>query len=223
MGNPTHKCTASSLAKEHDPFGKHTANKPWSEYQNCEVISDLQRGDHAMFTRVTREYNEDLKRFAQRELKSEALAEDAVQEVFSKLWQKRSQLDPSRSLRGFLFTCLKNYILNAVRTRQNDILKHYHFSLVQSASCHDTEHAVTTREIEYRISRWMSGLSVLKQRIVQLGLYGGHSNAQIAQELGVSVTTVKIYLSQTSRQLRHLIQSSKLKVWWILIASYFIQ
>ncbi|MFP4094433.1 MAG: RNA polymerase sigma factor [Cyclobacteriaceae bacterium] len=82
-----------------------------------ELVARLKGGNHAAFKSIFFMYNQSLRTFAIKELKSEELAEDAVQEVFVKLWLNRENLDPDLSLKGFLFTCLKNHILNAIRTK----------------------------------------------------------------------------------------------------------
>lgn len=181
-------------------------------YNNYRLITHLQKGDHSAFEEVFHTYCLPLKAFAFQELKSEALAEDAVQEIFCKLWLNRKTLNPNLSLKGFLFTCLKNHILNLVRTHKNEILKNYRFAYRQQHSSNSTEEEVMNREIQRDIHQFISHLPELKRTILQLSLYQGLSHEQIAQHLRVSVNTVKIYLSQSSRQLRRLIGMHGIKV-----------
>lgn len=176
------------------------------------LIKSLRKGDPSAFEELYFRYRKPLLAFALRELKGEELASDAVQEVFCKLWVKREGLDPTQSLKGFLFTCLKNHILNIIRTQKNEVLKNYHFASQQQSSINGTEQEVMSRELQADINNLLSQLPELKREILSLNIYQGLSKEQIAEELNISTNTVKIYLSQSSRQLRTFIEEHGLHV-----------
>ncbi|MDF9796573.1 RNA polymerase sigma-70 factor (family 1) [Catalinimonas alkaloidigena] len=179
---------------------------------NYSLVKRLRKGERSAFEEVFYNFCTPLKHFAVQELKSEELAEDAVQEIFCKLWIKRESLEPTLSIKGFLFTCLKNHILNIIRTRKNEILKNYSFAKAQPQSFNSTEDTVISQEIQSRINQEVSQLSELKKNILELSIYKGLSNEQIANELDVSINTVKMYLSQSSRRLRQLISLHGIKL-----------
>lgn len=185
---------------------------------NHRLITQLRSGDKSVFEEIFRIYCQPLTAFAIQELKGESLADDAVQEVFCKLWLYRKKLDATQSLRGFLFTCLRNHILNTIRTRKHEIIKHYRFANHQPRGVSNPEQEAECHEIEGEMHQFVNRLPSLKRKIVKLSLYQGLSHEQIAQKLDISVVTVKIYCSQTSRQLRELIEVHGAK---LLIFSLF--
>ena len=85
----------------------------------------MKKGDHDSFRKVFERYSHPLYKFSFQYLKSEAAAEDLVQEVFLKIWNNRKELKTDTSFQSYLFTIA----LNAVRkhfnllTRTNE-LKH---------------------------------------------------------------------------------------------------
>lgn len=176
------------------------------------LASRLQEGDSSAFEALFHRYQSSMLSFALRELKSEALAEDAVQEVFCKLWLDRTKINVSLPLKGFLFVCLKNRILNVVRTRKNEIAKNYRFACDQPKTSNTTELQTAGNEIDREVHQLINRLPELKRNILTLSIYKGLSNEQIAEKLDVSTTTVKIYLSQSSRQLRQLISLHGVKL-----------
>lgn len=184
------------------------------------LVKKLQEGNTSAFEEIYFRYRKPLLAFALKELKGEALANDAVQEIFCKLWVKRSSLDPSQPIKGFLFTCLKNHILNVIRTQKNEVLKNYRFASQQQSSINGTEQEVMSRELQTDMHKLMSQLPELKREILSLNIYKGLSKEQIAEELNISTNTVKIYLSQSSRQLRTFIEEHGLHV---LILFYLAQ
>jgi len=73
-------------------------------------------GDEAAFEQIFRGYYAPLVSFACRNVGSQALAEELVQEVFLHIWMRREQWVVERSLAAYLFRCVRNRILNARRS-----------------------------------------------------------------------------------------------------------
>jgi RNA polymerase sigma-70 factor (family 1) len=184
------------------------------------LVKKLRKGNTTAFEELYFKYRKPLLAFALKELKGEALANDAVQETFCKLWLKRESLNASQSIKGFLFTCLKNHILNVIRTQKNEVLKNYHFASQQQISIRATEQEVMSNEIQNGISQLLDQLPELKRKVLSLNIYKGLSKEQIADELNISTNTVKIYLSQSSRQLRTLIEEHGLHGLILLYLTY---
>ena len=182
-----------------------------------QLILRLQQSDVKAFEAIFHYYYAPLKSFALQELKSNALAEDAVQDILCALWLKRKTLQSHLSLRGYLFTCLKNYILNLIRTKSREIIKHQRHFLQQQAPINATEFAVISKEIEQDIHLLIEKLPEIKRQILQMSIYQGLSNQQIAEKLNLSIHTVKVYLSESSRSLRKLLSSQSGYVFLLLL------
>ncbi len=76
------------------------------------LISELKEGSEKAFRKIYLKYHKELYKLALRYLRKTELAEDAVHDIFVKMWDYRDQLDTSGSLSGFLFTALENHVLN---------------------------------------------------------------------------------------------------------------
>jgi len=170
------------------------------------LVGKLKAGDKGAFEEIYFRYRKQLRAFACFELKDENLADDAVHEIFLKLWLKRETLDNKLSVKGFLFTCLKNHILNAVRTKKNEILKHIRIAHRTNNAANATENALLTSEYEILIQSSVNALPEKKQAIFELSVYKGWPNEKIAEELKIPLNTVKMYLSQSTRQIKSLIK-----------------
>jgi len=170
------------------------------------LVEKLKTSDKTAFEEIYFRYSKQLKTFACFELKDEALAEDAVHEIFLKLWLKRETLDNKLSVKGFLFTCLKNHILNAVRTKKNEILKHIRISRRTSNTSNATENTFLTSEYQALIQSSVNDLPEKKQAIFELSVYKGWPSEKIAKDLKIPLNTVKMYLSQSTRQIKSLIK-----------------
>ena len=81
------------------------------------LVRNLSKGNILAFNTLYKEYSSRLYRFAYGYLKSEAEAEELVQEVFTIIWEKRADLKEELSFRSFLFTIAFNIIRKHFRTK----------------------------------------------------------------------------------------------------------
>ena len=79
------------------------------------VVVRLKKGNRLAFTMVYMEYHKRLYGFAFHYLGDRYQAEDAIQWLFLRLWENRQLLNEQMNLKSYLFTSLKNYVLNLLR------------------------------------------------------------------------------------------------------------
>lgn len=189
-----------------------------SEDEHAFLIKNLQADDEIVFEEIYHLYKKPLFQIALRYLKEKELAEDALQDVFIKLWNCRHQLTTDSSLRGWLHTSLKHHILNVIRTEQNRIR-----IAVQAASTNPGYSNLTEQELNYRESKKLivNGIKTLsegKRKIFILSVMEGYSNREIASMLNISEHTVRSQISHSNRILRQYLN----RVISLLIALIFL-
>ena len=81
------------------------------------LVKSLSKGNVLAFNTLYNEYSGRLYRFAFGYLKTEAEAEEIVQEVFTIIWDKRAGLKEELSFKAFLFTIAFNIIRKHFRTK----------------------------------------------------------------------------------------------------------
>lgn len=173
-----------------------------SSVDSEQLVNRLKVGDQSAFERIYHLYKRPLFHLALQYLKDRALAEDALQEVFVKLWNHRQQLDETRSLDGFLFTSMKHHVLNMIRSEQNRIRIAALAQAEQTQAVNFTEQAVAYRECNQRMEEGIRRLSDSKRKIFCLSVLDGYSHREIAAMLGLSEPTVRAQLSRSSQLVR---------------------
>ena len=88
-----------------------------SNHNESQLVKSLSKGEIFAFNALYHEYSNRLYRFALGYLKSEEEAEELVQEVFFKIWEKRKELKEDLSFKSFLFTLAFNLIRKHFRTK----------------------------------------------------------------------------------------------------------
>lgn len=137
--------------------------------------------------------------FALKILKSEEDAEDIVQEVFTKLWEFPElwieMPDPS----PYIFTMVRNSILNFLRHQSIKIQVHEEIVAKGSGLFIDSDefyNQIYAKEIELTVRLLLNEMPEQRRRVFLKSREEGKSNQEIADELQISVRTVErhIYL-----------------------------
>lgn len=83
--------------------------------EDVELARRIRQGDHGAFKQFFDRYHGLLYGYLRRRGIDEDTAADIVQTAFVMIWDKREQLDPSRSIRAFLFRIAYTRALNHIR------------------------------------------------------------------------------------------------------------
>lgn len=171
-------------------------------YIDRQLTSRLKNGDEKAFRDIFDYFHKPLYILAIKYLKDTQLAEDAVQDIFLKLWLNRQKLDEDLSLRGFLFTSLKNHILNIIRNRKTEIVKQTELRDKQFSPYHMSEDSLKVVDYQAILTKGIKKLSPQRQHIFNLRVFVGLTNQEVSGKLNLSINTVKFQFSQATKILR---------------------
>lgn len=76
------------------------------------LVADLLEGDESAFCELYALYKDRLMWFSLKFLKSRDMAEDVFQDAFASIWQNRRFLNPNVPFGPYVYTIVKNRILN---------------------------------------------------------------------------------------------------------------
>ena len=140
-----------------------------------------------------------LYRLAKRLLVSSDEAEDAVQEVFLKLWKGRDKIHHYRSPEAFAVTMTKNYCLDRLKSRQASNLKIVHTNYKNSDNIEKDVEATEGVEL---VTKIMQTLPEKQKMIMQLRDIEQFEFSEIAQMLSINETAIRVALSRARKTVR---------------------
>jgi len=164
------------------------------------LVVNLSQDNILAFNSLYKIYSVRLYRFAFSYLKNEAEAEELVQEVFTTIWEKRTELDPDLSFRSFLFTIAFNIIKKHFRTRM--YLQKYFETGKESDTDPETMQKVMHDSLYQYIEALVASLPEKRRAIFIKSRFLGKSITEIAEELNISHKTVENQLTMALRFLR---------------------
>ena len=140
--------------------------------------------------------------YAYRILKDQAGAEDAVQEVFMKLWKMNSRLGDYKSIEALATTMTKNYCIDQLR-KVKPFKNNNDRSVTSFHSSEPTPYEQMERSDTASIIRCIIGkLPEIYRDMIQLKDIDGLSYEEIALQTDQNINTLRVNLSRARKLIR---------------------
>lgn len=124
------------------------------------------------------------------------------QDAFTVIWQGRRFINPDASFSSYLYTIVRNRILNQLRDLENQTkLKEQILEQAVDYS-NDTNNSILANDLRGLIARAMQQLTARQREIFEMSREQDMSHREIAEALGISVYTVQEHISTSLRVLR---------------------
>jgi RNA polymerase sigma-70 factor (ECF subfamily) len=166
------------------------------------LLQLLRQGNKDAFTCIYERYHKMLYALSYRYLKSQAVAEDAVQHVFVKLWEHHADIIVVANLRNYLYSMTKNYILNYIRNEHSAVAHNYQIAQVAGTVEDNLFETIERKELMALFYQAIELLPAQKKEICLLKMEDRLSNQEIADKMRLSVNTVKTHYAQAIKLLR---------------------
>ena len=146
----------------------------------------------------------------------EEAAKDIVQDAFLTLWNNRRKLDKSLSVKSYLFAIAQNYALNYLRHRKvvadnEEPLSHY---LLQ-----EDEPVENREKLLAALDEKLKELPPQQRTILEKCVIQNKKYKEVADELGISVNTVKTHLARALKYLRDNLDEKKMLFLYIAFST----
>ena len=165
------------------------------------LVIRLIAGDEDAFCELYAAYKNRLIYFAMRFLKSREYAEDIFQDAFT-IWESRRFINPNTSFSSYLYTIMRNRILNHLRElASEDRLKEQILSQAIDYS-NETNNEIIANDLQRLISHALEQLTSRQREIFEMSREKQMSHKEIAEALEISVNTVQEHISSSLRSLR---------------------
>jgi RNA polymerase sigma factor (sigma-70 family) len=152
---------------------------------------------------------------ALRILRDERHAEDAVQEAFLQVWRSAATFRPERAKAStWVLTLVHRRAVDLVRReerRQTDPLTD---DAAGVGGAEQTDEAAWLRFERERVQTALKQLPDLQREALELAYYGGFSQSELAERLGVPLGTIKSRMFSGLARLRELLDESAQEGSW---------
>lgn len=170
--------------------------------QDEELVARLINDDEKAFCELYARYRNRLIYFAVRFVKDPSRAEDIFQDTFALIWKSRHFLDPGKSFSGYVFTIVKNRVLNILRNiHYEEKLKRQILS--RAIDCDEESGGrIVSGDIGAVISGALQALTPRQRQIFMMSRNERMSHKEIAEKLNLSIYTVQEHISLSIKKIK---------------------
>ncbi len=166
------------------------------------IIAGLKNGDRSIFEDLYKQYYVPLCYYCIRYVEAIEEAEEIVQDVFLKLWEKHSEIEINSSINAYLHRAVQNSALNQINKRK--IVDRYMVSQESnpSLSFDDGQKKMEDEELRLVLKKAVLELPEKRREIFELSRFEGMKYSGIADQLSISVKTVESQMTKALKYLR---------------------
>lgn len=174
----------------------------YSKYSDQELLVLLGKNDAAALAEIHNRYYPILYAHAYKRLPEREEVRDILQELFIYLWNTRNTITFTGHLSGYLYTSVRNRILNVYKHKKvrSGYITSFQEFLVQSEPIADE--MLREKELVALIEREVSALPTQMRIIFELSRNQHLSHQEIADKLNISPLTVRKQVNNSLRILR---------------------
>lgn len=170
------------------------------------LIEELRDGNVNAFEQLYDSYYKRVFSFAKSYLYNKENAEEIVQDVFLKIWEKRSDLTTKKSFDAFLFTISKNAILNTIRKSKHE-KAFLEYKKMNPGNNIFLEEELNFKELEEIYQSAISQLSQRKQQVYLLSRKKFLTHSEISKQLGISIKTVENLMGSAIMEIKRYVST----------------
>ena len=158
------------------------------ELTDAELLLRVGNGDGWAFEKLYRRYARPVFGLALRRLGDRNRAEEAVQETFTSVWRSARTYRPERGPGApWLYAVARNAIVDNGRSRREPPVE----GVEEKASDESPADRAESGWVAWRVHRALSELPENERVVIELAYWGGRSQSEVAETLGIPLGTVK--------------------------------
>lgn len=150
-------------------------------------------------------------------LKDQDATEEAVQQVFFNVWDRKESIHITSSFKAYLYQAVRNHCLNALKHEQ--VKANAHGELLRDEEPGE-ENNLEAIELKERIDQAIAELPTERQKIFRMSRFEELKYKEIAEKLHISVKTVENQMGKALKYLRESLSELMPLLIWILINNF---
>ncbi|GAB3219347.1 RNA polymerase sigma-70 factor [Algoriphagus aestuariicola] len=177
-----------------------------SNHSDQELLIRLRKGDVPAFDELYFRYVKKLMAFALTFFPNKELAKDAVQDIFTRIWINRAELDSSKSFKTYLFQAVKFYMYNYARDKRGACtLEEVPEHAILNESMVESD--MDFRDLQSITNSCIEKLPKVQQEVYKLNKLEGFSATEIAIQMNLSQRTIEHHIYLASKTIKKEMQT----------------
>lgn len=151
-------------------------------------------------------YYSPLRSYASRFISDDLVNDDIVQDFFTAFWRKKKDFNNEKAVKTYLFYSVRNASLNYLRKNHPNKFED------DSHDLPTVEEGIIEETVFMHVQAAIKELSVQEQLVINSWM-DGMGNAEIAEEINVTINTIKTVKKRAYQKLREKLKGLE----WVLV------
>lgn len=171
-------------------------------YNENELLLRISRSDTKAFTLLFHQYKDKVYSVACKVTHSPFLAEEAVQEIFTKLWERRIELSKVQRFDAWLNIIIRNHLFSVLKQKAARQVRERVFADQQTDYNLSADQKLLLSETEELLEKALYTLPPQQNKVYKLIKKQGLKREEVASRLNLSPETVKAHFSKAVKTIR---------------------
>jgi RNA polymerase sigma-70 factor (ECF subfamily) len=180
------------------------------KHNDNELLLSISRGNKKAFRRLFDRFHNEIFSVAMKFTGEKQASEDAVQEIFFKLWINREKLPAILNLNAYMHKVVRNYLFNYLRKIANEqalIKKIAPVKLIPSNN--EITNGLYYKELDSLVKTAVDQLPPQQKKVYNYSRIDGMKHHEIAAAMGISRSTVKGHITEALKHIKATIISNQ--------------
>jgi len=170
-----------------------------SEPADEDLVEAIRNDDREAFKQLYYKYHKMLFRFALYRLHSSQTVSDLIQDIFLRLWLKRDRLNPSKSIKAYLYKSLSNSIINHSKLHSSQTTS------LENIGDHKISNDESDPDLKMDVQNAVNQLPEKLRIVYLLSRMEGYKYYEIAEICEISIKAVEKRMSKAFEILRKIL------------------
>jgi len=162
-----------------------------TKQQENSFIDQFRNGSESAFKSIFGQFSKPLRFFAEAIIKDHQEAEDIVVETFLKLYKLKENFNDVRAIKSFLYLTTRNHCLDFLKYSKRTESRYKEMQYLSGQAERPIYEVLIEAEFIRQVYIVLETLPKECKKIIKMAFLEGLGNKEIAEKLGLSVSSVK--------------------------------
>jgi RNA polymerase sigma-70 factor (family 1) len=186
-----------------------------------ELLLLLLNGNEQAFEKIYNLYSTRLYGNLLKLVKSEAEAQEILQDVFLKIWDNRRSIDIEKSFRSYLFKIAENKVYDFFRKAARDKKREAQLISIATNEYVPVEELLQSDEKSAILQKAIDSLPPQRQQVFRLCKLEGKSYKDVSELLGISVSTISDHIVKATKSIRDYFENNEQALLSLFIVAFW--
>jgi RNA polymerase sigma-70 factor (ECF subfamily) len=187
------------------------------KYEEFKIVSMLADDSEYAFQLIYDRHRDKIYQTALRYLKSPALAQEVVQDVFLKLWFERKNISTDKPVEAWLYTVAKNNVLNRLKKIANEWKATNQLAYLINMESVPASAKAESSDYDKLLEDAVTLMPDQQQKVFNLARSEKLTYVQIGERLHISPLTVKTHMARALQHIRRYFKNKGIELPFILL------